>query len=133
MPVREREATFADAPLKGCKVLVTEDEYFLADDIARCLRSLGANVVGPVSELKGALDILNSGETIDGAILDINLKGEMVFPIARTLRALNRPFVFTTGYDPSAVDPEFQDVPVWEKPLDLLRMIHALAGLIRRR
>jgi CheY-like chemotaxis protein len=133
MPVRAREASFADAPLRGCRVLVTEDEYFLADDIARSLRSLGAKVAGPVSELEDALGILDSGETIDGAVLDVNLKGEMIFPIARALRARNLPFVFTTGYDRAAVDPEFQDVLVWEKPLDLIGMTHTLAGLIRRR
>jgi hypothetical protein len=66
-------------------------------------------------------------------VLDINLKGEKIFPIARTLRARKLPFVFTTGYDRAAVDPEFQDVLVWEKPLDLTSLTHALAGLIRRR
>jgi CheY-like chemotaxis protein len=133
MAVGERATTFADAPLRGCRVLVIEDEYFLADDIASSLRALGAKVAGPVGELASALDVLNSGEVIDGAVLDINLKGEMVFPIARALKARNLPFVFTTGYDPSAVDNEFQDVLIWEKPLDLLAMTHALASLIRPR
>jgi CheY-like chemotaxis protein len=133
MAVGDRATTSADAPLRGCRVLVIEDEYFLADDIANSLQALGAKIAGPVGELEGALDVLNSGETIDGAVLDINLRGEMVFPIARALRGRNLPFIFTTGYDPSAVDTEFQDVLIWEKPLDLVAMGHALAGLIRQR
>lgn len=116
--------------LSGCRVLVTEDEYFLADDIARSLQSYGAKILGPVSELESASRILNF-ETVDAAVLDINLKGQIVFPIARALRARNVPFVFTTGYDRRSIDAEFQDVLIWEKPFDLIAMVRALAGMVR--
>ncbi|MDA9434010.1 response regulator [Bradyrhizobium sp. CCBAU 51627] len=118
------------APLSGRRVLVVEDEYFLADDISRVLRSVGADVAGPVGEVEDALRILHDGSVLDGAVLDVNLRSEMVFPIAQELRARHVPFVFTTGYDPVSIAPEFQDVLLWEKPIDVAAMIRGLGRLI---
>jgi len=118
------------APLSGRRVLVVEDEYFLADDISRALRSVGADVAGPVGDVGDALRILYDGSVLDGAVLDVNLRSEMVFPIAQELRARQVPFVFTTGYDPVSIAPEFQDVLRWEKPIDVAAMIRGLGGLI---
>jgi CheY-like chemotaxis protein len=119
--------------LAGRRVLVVEDEYFLADDIVRALRTLGAGVVGPVGMLWDATEIVDGDVAIDAAILDINLHREMVFPLARALRARNIPFVFTTGYDQTSVAAEFRDVHLWEKPLDINAMTSDLAGLIQNR
>ncbi|OKO80226.1 chemotaxis protein CheY [Bradyrhizobium sp. NAS80.1] len=118
------------ALLSGRRILVVEDEYFLADDISHALGSFGADVAGPVGEVEDALRILNDGSIVDGAVLDVNLRSEMVFPIAQELRARRVPFVFTTGYDRISIAPEFQDVMLWEKPLDIAAMIRGLAGLI---
>ncbi|MGY8709671.1 response regulator [Bradyrhizobium sp. 18BD] len=118
------------ALLSGRRVLVVEDEYFLADDISRTLRSFGADVAGPVGELEDALRILNDGSIVDGAVLDVNIRSEMVFPVAQELRARRVPFVFTTGYDKVSIAPGFHDVPLWEKPIDIAAMIRGLAGLI---
>ncbi|MBR0685356.1 response regulator [Bradyrhizobium manausense] len=120
----------ARAPLSGRRVLIVEDEYFLADDIGRALRSYGADVAGPVGGLEDALRILHDGSVVDGAVLDVNLRDEMVFPIAQELRARHLPFVFTTGYDKVSIAPEFQDVLLWEKPIDIAAMIRGLGGLI---
>jgi CheY-like chemotaxis protein len=98
------------------RVLVVEDEYFLADDMARALRKIGVEVVGPVGTRAQALDLLISGEQLAGAVLDINLRGENVFPVADALRARGLPFVFATGYEASSIPPEYRDVPRWEKP-----------------
>ena len=119
-------------PLKGCRILVLEDEYFLADDIVRELRVHGARVIGPLGGLEEARSILDDDSAIDAAVLDINLRNDMVFPVARTLRARNVPFVFTTGYDKGSVEAEFQDVRIWEKPLDIRAMMHDLSNMIRR-
>ena len=118
------------ALLAGRRVLVVEDEYFLAGDIRRALQSVGADVAGPVGEVEDALRILHDGSVVDGAVLDVNLRNEMVFPIAQELRARHVPFVFTTGYDPISIAPEFQDVLLWEKPIDIAAMIRGLGGLI---
>src|SRR5262249_23741420 len=64
-------------PLSGRRVLVIEDEYFLADDIARALKDLGARVVGPVGELEEAASLVDADIAIDAAVVDINLRSDM--------------------------------------------------------
>jgi CheY-like chemotaxis protein len=120
-------------PLAGRRVLVVEDEYFLADDIVRALRALGAGIVGPCGELEDAKRMLEDHLAIDAAVIDINLRSEMVFPLARLLRTRSIPFVFATGYDRATVDAEFRDIHLWEKPLDLNAMARDLTDLIQGR
>src|SRR5262245_46788028 len=121
------------APLAGRRMLVIEDEYFLADDLARDLASLGAEILGPVGDFADAERIVRSGTPIDAALVDINIKSELVYPLADRLRARNVPFVFTTGYDRNSVAAGFEDVPVWEKPINLPALIHDLAGMMAKR
>ncbi len=116
--------------LTGRRIFVVEDEYFLADDIGETFRALGAEVAGPVGDLQDALRILHDGSALDGAVLDVNIRSEMIFPIARELKARHVPFLFTTGYDRFSVSPEFQDVPILEKPIDLAAMAGKLAALM---
>lgn len=123
-------STHQSAELKGRRIFVVEDEYFLADDIGKTFRALGAEIAGPVGDLEDALKILHDGSVLDAAVLDVNIRSEMIFPIARELRARNVPFLFTTGYDKITLGPEFQDVPLLEKPIDLRAMARKLAGLI---
>jgi DNA-binding response OmpR family regulator len=117
------------AQLGGRRVLVIEDEYFIADDLRQMLADVGAEVIGPFPDLAGAENMVINGEPIDAALLDINVRDEMIFPLARTLRSCGVPFVFTTGYDRSTVITEFQDVPLLEKPLDIRRVVRLLAEL----
>lgn len=115
--------------LQGRRVLVVEDEYFIADDVANELGSLGAQVIGPVPDLARAMEIIGSGEPIDLAVLDINLSGETVYPVADALKTRQVPFVFATGYGQSLIAEGYQDVPRWEKPYDhrdLARMLPSL-------
>src|SRR3712207_3309616 len=101
-----------EATLAGRRVMVVEDEFFLADDLAQALEKLGAEVVGPVPSKDKALAFLGA-EPLDAAVLDINLKGEAVFPVADALRQQGVPFVFATGYDEASVPSSYQDVPRW--------------------
>jgi CheY-like chemotaxis protein len=119
-----------ESPLLGRRVLVVEDEYFLADDIARALAALGAQTVGPYGDLEEATHVVDRDIAIDAAIVDVNLRNELIFPLARSLRARKVPFVFTTGYDKSSIDPEFHDVPLWGKPLDIRALTRELASMI---
>lgn len=118
------------APLTGRRILVVEDEYFLADDIGNALRMLGAEIAGPVGHIEDAMAMLRGPGVLDGAVLDVNIRTELIFPIARELRARDVPFVFTTGYDKISIKPEFHDVPLWEKPIDIVAMAQSLAGLV---
>ena len=116
--------------LANRRVLVVEDEYFIADDMARALKKLGAEVVGPVPTKDKALALVSSDQRIDAAVLDINLKGETVFPVADALRQQGVPFVFATGYDQGNVPPDYHAVPRWEKPFDPQELVKALPSLL---
>ena len=118
-------------PLTGCRVLVVEDEYFLANDIVRALTALGAWIVGPYADLDEATDVVDRDIAIDAAIVDINLRNEMAFPLVRVLRSRKVPLVFTSGYDRSSIEPEFQDVRLWGKPLDIKTMALELTSMIK--
>ena len=119
--------------LARCRVLVVEDEFYIADEMAQALQTLGAEVVGPVPTKDKALALLASEERIDAAILDINLKGQAVYPVADALAERGVPFVFATGYDQAAVPPPYQTVPRWEKPFDPKALAQALPSVMPSR
>ncbi len=106
-------------PVQGSRILVVEDEYFLAEDLRGALDRQGAEVLGPVPTVSEALELLSNGPAPDLAILDINLQGETVYPQAEALSALGIPFVFATGHDAQALPQAYADVLRVEKPFDL--------------
>ena len=114
--------------LAGRRLLLVEDEYFIADDLVRELLAGGAEVVGPAGSVDGALDLLDEAGRLDGAVLDLNLQGEMAFPVADALRERGVPFVFTTGYDQAATPARYALVTRCEKPVDAARIAAALFG-----
>ena len=85
------------AELSGLKILVVEDEPLLAMTLKDVLTASGCTVVGPASTVKLGMRLIEK-EAVDGAILDVNLRGEMVFPLADTLAERSIPFVYVTGY-----------------------------------
>ncbi len=118
-------------PLTGRRVLVVEDEYFLADDIVLALTALCSRVLGPYGDLNEATDVVDRDIAIDAAVVDINLRNQMALPLARVLRSRQVPFVFTSGYDRRSIEPEFQDVRLLGKPLDIVAMAHELTSMIK--
>jgi DNA-binding response OmpR family regulator len=120
-------------PLAERRVLIVEDEYFLADDLTRALRALGAEIIGPTGEIDEARRLISVSPAIDGALLDVNVRSELIYPLARDLRARGVPLAFTTGYDKAWLPPEFLTVPIWEKPLDIQEVVRWLTGNILRR
>ncbi|WEK02948.1 MAG: response regulator [Candidatus Devosia phytovorans] len=107
-----------EAVLTGMRILVVEDEYLLAEDIREELEAAGALVLGPVANLRRALDLIDDTLTIDGAVLDMNLAGEMVFPAADLLIGRGVPLIFTTGYHEATVPPEYAHIVLCGKPLE---------------
>ena len=112
--------------LEGRRVLVVEDDYFIADEVASNLERRGAEVVGPVGTVSGALELLD-GSSPDAAVLDINLRGEMAYVIADALIKRDIPFVFATGYDANVIPERFAGVPRCRKPVSYAELARALA------
>lgn len=121
----------SDLTLRGCKILVVEDEYLLADDLSAILADEEALVVGPAGTVEQGLNLTRQHEGLSGAILDVNLRGETVFPLADELMTRNVPFVFTTGYDAASIPDRFGHVVRCEKPVRLAHLVDAIGHLIR--
>ena len=122
------EAGFAPGPhgeskLRGQRVLIVEDEALVAMDLARVLTQAGALVVGPAGNIEDALDLV-SQEAFDRAILDVNLGGRMVTPVAAALADKGIPFVYLTGYH----EPQVVYGPVVHKPASLETLMAVLGG-----
>ncbi len=114
--------------LGGLKVLVVEDNLLLAEVTRLLLEDNGCAVVGPAGWLKRGLE-LAQGEQLDGAILDINLHGEMSFPIAEVLSARRVPFVFVTGYEDRSIVPmAFRSAPRLDKPVTDELLLEAIVA-----
>lgn len=112
----------------GLRVLIVEDMWLVAEDLTMELEDMGCHVVGPAGGLEQGLTIAQA-ETLDGALLDVNLGSENSFPIAIALQARGVPFVFLTGYDsPEAFPSELAEVPRLSKPLNSRDLASALAG-----
>ena len=116
----------AERSLEDCRILIAEDEYFLADELRTEFSRAGAIVLGPVGTVAAALDLIRSEPRIDAAILDLNLRGEMALPAAELLAERAVPFVFTTGYERSAIPARFAGIVRCEKPLDLRKVTRAI-------
>ena len=115
---------------EGARVLVVEDEYYLADDLARALDRGGAETVGPVATVAAADKLIDQGG-IDYAVIDLNLRGEMAFPLADHLREAGIPFVIASGYTPESLPERFRGVPQIEKPCDAEQVLECIGTLVR--
>lgn len=116
--------------LAGISILIVEDEFYLADDLAQILKGAGAHVLGPVGSIVDADAFLARCEPISLAVLDIDLVGVSIFPIADRLQAKGTPFLFATGYDRSAIPPRFAGAPRLEKPINPHLLIRACQALL---
>ena len=110
------------APLR---VLLVEDEFLLSSLLAQDLRAAGFEIVGPCPSLATALQAAGH-ENFDAAILDINLRGELVYPAAEKLAERAIPFVFLSGYAMANMPERFRGYPRIAKPAPpgtVLRMV----------
>ena len=120
--------------LAGLRVLVAEDRSLIAAKIVQILRRAGCAPVGPVATLRAGLDLTRREEvTVDAAVLDIDLRGETVYPLAEALRARGAPFLFLTGYGKPVTPAPWRDVVRIEKPFDEAVLLGGLCAAITRR
>jgi two-component SAPR family response regulator len=118
--------------LKDKRILAVEDEYMLAQELARFLEEHGATVVGPAGTVKAALGLADR-ETLDAAVLDVNLRNQPVYPVAERLIERGVPIVFVTGYDELLMQRPYIGLPRCPKPLDKEALLRVLAREIAGR
>lgn len=103
-------------PLSGRRVLVVEDESLVAMLLETILEDMGCLPVGPASTVDEGLAMAVDGERLDAALLDVNVAGREVFPIADALRERGVPFVFSTGYGEGGLPDDWRGHPTVQKP-----------------
>jgi CheY-like chemotaxis protein len=113
------------------RVLVVEDEFIIADEIAAILQSAGYSVLGPVASVEEASAVL-ARERPGFAVIDANLRGESSSSLARQLTELGIPFCVCTGYRPDDLRPTFGDVVLIQKPVSARALVAALASAAAR-
>ena len=114
--------------LSGQRVLLVEDDYCIADEMRRILSSRGAEILGPVATVERALALLASNPAIDAAVLDVNLRDVMVFPVADALTTRGVPYIFATGYDGAVIPARYAHVQRCEKPVESRALVRALSA-----
>jgi CheY-like chemotaxis protein len=113
--------------MKRLRILVVEDEGLVAMMLEDLLEDLGCEVPYSAGSVAQALEWIEAGGEADAALLDVNLGGEAVFPVAEALTRRGVPFAFTTGYG-EAHDPRFKTAVLLGKPLRMERLEEVLRG-----
>lgn len=104
-------------PLSGLRILLAEDHYFIAQEMAEILSGLGAEILGPAGTVAQARQL--GEQSHDMAFLNVDLHGQPIFPVAAALLERGVPIAFVTGYDPSVLPARFRNLPRVEKPVSL--------------
>lgn len=123
------DETVRPGAIAGLKVLIVEDSLLLALELEAGLEDAGVEVVGCAAELSEALSMVELD--FDVAVLDADLNGQSVAPVAEILRTIGRPFVFATGYADKAAPMGF-DAPIVRKPYNVHQIARAVAGVTGR-
>jgi PAS domain S-box-containing protein len=116
-PVEPAAPPRQEAPGRGKRILVVEDESLIAMMMEGMLNDIGHSVVGPFGQIEAALEAARN-EVIDAAVLDLNLNGTPVYPVADALAERKVPFLLMTGYDADIIEARFAGTPVIQKPIE---------------
>lgn len=111
------------------RVLIVEDELILAMMLEETLAGEGYTVIGPIGRLAGAIALARSAE-IDAAVLDVNLYGEAIYPVAEVLMERGVPFAFLTGYGSESIPARYRHGIVVTKPFRTEVLLEALRELV---
>jgi CheY-like chemotaxis protein len=128
--IKTRRPPPAKPELKGRRILLIEDSPVVGPFTADLLEEIGCAVVGPAPNMAAARELVEAGE-FDGALIDIHIRGERVFPLCEMLQAKGLPFVFTSGYADWQMPEKWQDRPRLQKPYTLDQVEQALESLFR--
>ncbi len=118
-----------NSPANHLNVLVLEDEWMIADQIAQALDEGGYAVLGPVGRVEQAMQLM-AGERVDAAVLDINLHNDRSYRLAAELCRRAIPFAFLSGYSDFDLPAEFCDRPLMQKPVDASTMRRCIEELL---
>ena len=123
----------ADADLSRLankRVLLVEDDYLIAADLVEELEQLGAVVLGPLSTLDDAMDLIKGDDQIDVALVDLDLQGEFAFHLADELIRRDVPVAFSTGYGQDVLPYRLRHVPRYTKPVSAREIGSGLASVL---
>jgi CheY-like chemotaxis protein len=118
--------------LSGLRLLLVEDESHVAMLVEDMLADMGCHVVASAARVSEALRLIEATD-IDAAVLDVNVAGEKVFPVAEKLRERAIPFVFATGYGTEGVREDLRTQPVIAKPFPQSQLERALIEVVKQR
>jgi DNA-binding response OmpR family regulator len=127
--MKPQAAAQADAALAGRRILVVEDESLVAMLLETALEDQQCVIVGPFARVPAALDAARQ-EQVDMALLDVNLAGEKVYPVAEALSARGVPFLLLSGYGEQALPPDKPDWPVFQKPFKIAELISRIESVL---
>src|ERR1700719_4337001 len=115
----------------GGSVFLVEDEVMIRMMVADMLEELGYRVVAEAGEINEAIRLVQSTE-FDLAILDVNVNGKVISPVADLITARNRPFIFATGYGSSGLPAEYRDRPALQKPFQIETLARTIEQELNR-
>ena len=117
--------------LPGGSVFLVEDEVMIRMMVADMLEELGYSIAAEAGEISEAIRLVQSTE-FDFAILDVNVNGKVISPVADLIKARNRPFIFATGYGSSGLPEEYRDRPALQKPFQIETLARMIDHTLKR-
>lgn len=115
----------------GCSVFLVEDEVMIRMMVADMLEELGHRVAAEAGEISEAIKLAQTTD-FDLAILDVNVNGKVITPVAELVSARNRPFIFATGYGSSGLPEDYRDRPALQKPFQLETLAQMITSTLKR-
>lgn len=119
--------------VRELRVFVVEDESLVAMQLEDMLFDLGCEVIGPAMRLRRAIETVEAGIAADVAILDVNIGGDKVYPVASLLEERGIPIVFATGYGRGGVEERWQNCPILQKPYTARQIEQSLIEALEKK
>jgi CheY-like chemotaxis protein len=120
-----------EAPLRNKRLMVVEDEFLVATELAYALEEMGAEITAMTGHLAEAMKAAD--QQLDGALIDVQLGSEKSYPLVEKLSGAGVPFILITGYDTSALPEHMQELPRLDKPFAAEQLTQLAGSLFNRR